>query len=241
MAQERGYGQFCPVSKAAQVFCVRWTPLIIRDLGAGATRFSDLQRGVPLMSPSLLSSRLKELEREGIVERRKAARGRGSTYHLTAAGEELVPLVKLLGTWGQRWSRRELEEGELDIGLLIFGMEMGVQPAALPPERCVIQLEFGDQPANKRHFWFVNEAGRVAVCLEEPEGEPDLVLVTTLRTMVEIWMGDRSLTGALDSEHLTVHGPTRLKRLLRAWLALSPFAGVKPASGADTEGNRHVA
>jgi len=62
------YGQFCPIAKAAEIFCVRWTPLIVRDLTFGASRFSELQRGVPLASPTLLSNRLKQLEREGIVQ-----------------------------------------------------------------------------------------------------------------------------------------------------------------------------
>src|SRR5215510_9953586 len=103
------YGQFCPVAKAAELFCEKWTPLILRDLAWGATRFSELQRGVPLMSPTLLSRRLKQLEAEGIIERRPAP-SRGATYHLTRAGLEFVPVIEALGVWGQRWSRRALAD-----------------------------------------------------------------------------------------------------------------------------------
>jgi DNA-binding HxlR family transcriptional regulator len=108
----RTYGQFCPISKAAEVFCGRWTPLILRDLGKGVSRFSELQRGVARVSPTLLSRRLRELEAEGLVERRRSDSGRGWTYHLTAPGQDLIPLVHALGVWGQRWSRRELMDHE---------------------------------------------------------------------------------------------------------------------------------
>src|SRR5262245_63791734 len=111
----KSYGQFCPVAKAAELFCERWTALILRDLAWGATRFSELQRGVPLMSPTLLSRRLKQLEAEGIVERRADGKGGTPTYHLTDAGAEFVPVVEALGVWGQRWSRRQLAQGEIDL------------------------------------------------------------------------------------------------------------------------------
>lgn len=234
MARERSYGQFCPVSKAAQLFCERWTPLIIRDLGAGASRFSELQRGVPLMSPSLLSRRLKQLEKEGILERRKATRGH--SYHLTPAGEEFVPVVMALGTWGQRWARRELEDDELNLDLLLFAMELGVRPQALPAGIQVVQIDFTDQPARKSRFWFVNEDGQVALCLEEPRQETDLTIVTDLRTLTAVWTGDLSLTRGLDSGALAVHGSSAMRRLLRPWLGLSPFAAVKPARDGPAAG-----
>ena len=132
------YGQFCPVAKAAQLFCMRWTPLLVRDLASGPLRFSELQRGVPLMSPSLLSRRLKELEAEGVVER---PGGRGAPYRLTEAGAELVPLVIALGTWGQRWTRRQLEEGEIDLGLFIWAFERSVDPTAFGDRRRVVYLQ----------------------------------------------------------------------------------------------------
>ena len=153
----KSYGQFCPVAKAAELFCERWTALIIRDLAWGATRFSELQRGAPLMSPTLLSRRLKQLEAEGILERRPACHGGGSTYHLTEAGREFVPVVEALGIWGQRWSRRQLAEGEVDLGLLVWALERSVDPDAFGPGRTVVRLELTDQPGNKRFWWFINE------------------------------------------------------------------------------------
>ena len=122
----RSYGQFCPVAKAAELFCERWNALIIRDLAGGPRRFSELQKGVPLMSPSLLSQRLKQLAVEDVLERRPD-RENGFVYALTEAGREFVPLVSALGIWGQRWTRRELQEHEMIFGLLVWSIESSAQ------------------------------------------------------------------------------------------------------------------
>ena len=149
MGEQPSYGQFCPVAKAAEVFCERWTPIILRDLAAGATRFSELRRGAPLASPTLLSRRLRQLEAEGVVERRPAARG--STYHLTPAGAEFAPMIEALAIWGQRWSRRELARHEIDLGLLIWAMQRSVHADAFGPHEGV---RFVDAPeaGESRHL-----------------------------------------------------------------------------------------
>lgn len=222
----KSYGQFCPVAKAAEVFCERWTALLIRDLGSGISRFSQLKRGVPLMSPTLLSRRLKQLEAEGIIERRRPASGQGWSYHLTPAGQEFAPIVEALGIWGQRWTRRQLAEGEVDLGLLIWALERSVRPDALAPGRAVVQLEFTDQPTGKKRWWFVNEDGRVELCLQDPGYEVDLYLAVTLPDMIYIWRGDLPLEQALASGRLDAHGPQRLRQRLRAWLGVSVLVHV---------------
>ncbi len=118
----KSYDQFCPIAKAAEIFCERWTALILRDLWKGSSHFSELHRGVPLMSPSMLSKRLAQLEKEGIIVRRKSIHARVWTYHLTPAGREFIPIVKALGIWGQHWGRRDLDDGEIDLGLMICEM-----------------------------------------------------------------------------------------------------------------------
>lgn len=227
----KSYGQFCPVAKAAELFCERWTPLILRDLAAGATRFSELQRGVPLMSPSLLSRRLKELEAEGIVEARPQARGRGSSYHLTQAGQEFVPLVAALGTWGQRWSRRQLAEGEIDLGLLIWALERSVDASAFGQGRSVVRLEFPDQPKGGRLWWFVNRDGECELCLHDPGFEVDLYLAATLPDMIYIVRGDLPLTRALSSGRLEAIGSGKARKALRRWLNLQPYTRIKSQHG----------
>jgi DNA-binding HxlR family transcriptional regulator len=223
----KSYGQFCPVAKAAELFCERWTPLIVRDLAGGAARFSELQRGVPLMSPTLLSRRLKQLEAEGVVECRRSVGGNSWTYHLTDPGREFVPLVEALGVWGQRWSRRQLAEGEVDLGLLIWGLERCVDPDAFGPRRSVVRLELTDQPAAKSLWWFVNQDGRCELCLEEPGFEIDLHLVCSLVTMIYVVRGDLSLQAAQESGRLEVIGPAKVRRALAGWLNLSPLSGIR--------------
>lgn len=227
----KSYGQFCPVAKASEVFCERWTPLIIRDLALGASRFSELRKGVPLMSPTLLSTRLKQLEAEGIIERRAQPGTRRCSYHLTEAGQEFVPLVEALGTWGQRWSRRELAAGEMDLGLLIWSLERGVDPAAFGKGRHVVQLHLVDQPPNKQRWWFVNADGACQLCVEEPGYEVDLYLTCTLRDIIYLIRGDLPISEAIDSARVEAHGSRLITARLAAWLNLSPLAEVKSVRG----------
>lgn len=222
----RSYGQFCPVAKAAQVFCERWTPLILRDLAAGSTRFSELRRGMPLVSPTLLTRRLKQLEAEGIIERRRQPSGRGWTYHLTPAGQEFAPMIEALGVWGQRWARRQLEDDEVDLGLLIWAMEGSVRPEAFGQQRAVVELELTDQPPGKKRWWFVNEDGRSQLCLDDPGLEVDIHLAVCLRDMIYIWRGDISLRHAIETGRLEAHGAARMRRTLPAWLGVSTLAHV---------------
>lgn len=223
------YGQFCPVAKAAEVFCERWTPLILRDLALGASRFKDLQRGVPLASPTLLSQRLKQLEKEGVVQRRKSASGRSWTYHLTPAGQDLAPIVLSLGVWGQKWSRRELAKHEVDLGLLLWAIERGAKPEAFRRDRTVVQLKLTDQIEKKRYWWFLNEAGRCELCLKAPDQNVDLFLEATLRNMIYVWRGDLTLARALDTGRLHAHGTRYAERALPQWLGVSPLAHVQSA------------
>lgn len=230
----KSYGQFCPVAKASELFCERWTSLIVRDLALGATRFSELQRGVPLMSPTLLSRRLKQLDAEGIVERRKAVDHRGYTYHLTSAGLEFVPIVEALGVWGQRWSRRALADGEIDLGLLIWGLERSVDANAFDASRTVVRLNLIDQPSGKDVWWFMNHESKCELCLEDPGHETDLYLACTLPDMIYVVRGDLRLNTAIDDGRLDVHGSRNTCARLERWLNLSPLAQVD-SQRLDTE------
>jgi DNA-binding HxlR family transcriptional regulator len=226
-AAMKSYGQFCPIAKAAEVFCERWTALILRDMACGATRFSQLRRGVPLVSPTLLSRRLGQLVAEGIVERRRSESGRSWTYHLTPAGQEFVPIVMALGAWGQRWSRRELAEHEVNLDLLLWAMENSVRPDAFGKERTLVEVQFIDQPEHKRCWWFLNEDGRCELCLKEPGFEVDLYVLASLRDMIYIWRGDLSLRAALESGRLEAHGSAQAVRALPRWLGVSALADVR--------------
>jgi len=230
------YGQFCPVAKAAEVFCERWTALILRDLGLGVSRFAQLQRGVPQASPALLARRLKQLEAEGIVERRRPEQGRSWTYHLTPAGQDFVPVVAALGEWGQRWSRRDLVSHEMNAGLLLWAMERGALPDAFGDRRTVVKMTFKDRPANKRHYWFVVEKGRTELCIDDPGSPVDLYIATTLRDMIYVWRGDVPLARGLNHGLLEVLGEAWAVRAFPRWLARSKYAKVRSVrrSGSQT-------
>ena len=218
----KNYGQFCPVAKAAEVFCERWTALILRDLGLGSTHFARLQRGIPQASPTLLSRRLKQL-----VIYRRSETGRSWTYHLTSAGEEFVPIVRALGVWGQRWLRRELADHEIDASLLLWAMERGARHDAFGARRGVVKLIFTDQPIRRRSYWFVVEKDATQLCVHDPGYDVNLYLTTTLPDMIYIWRGDLPLARAQDEGRLEAIGDGWARRAFPRWLARSRYADVK--------------
>ncbi|MGH9090504.1 MAG: winged helix-turn-helix transcriptional regulator [Acidimicrobiales bacterium] len=223
-----GYGQFCPVSKAAEVLCQRWTLLIVRELLMGSTRFNEIQRGVPTCSPAMLSKRLKELERAGVVER--LSPGGSGSYRLTAAGRELLPVVAGLGEWGQRWARTDYRPGELDPGLLLWDVRRNLSPGGLGDRPATVQFVFPALPVGRRFFWMVADARDVDLCLTDPGREVDLTVEADVRSLTEIWMGDARFADALADGRVTLRGPSRLTRRFPAWFGRHPrFAGVRPA------------
>ncbi len=221
------YGQFCPVAKAAEIFAERWTPLVIRELIMGSTNFNDLQRGVPLMSRTLLATRLKELERAGIVEKRPAEGRSSHTYHLTPAGEELKPLVVGLGEWGQRWARAEVTREDLDPRLLMWDMRRCVALDLVPDKRTVVHFVVPDVgPKMPKRTWLVMDPPEVDVCYKDPGYEIDLVVTTPLERMIEVWMGDRSFGESLRDGSMVIEGQRQLASRFPSWLRLSSFAPI---------------
>lgn len=226
------YGQYCPIAQASEIVTQRWTPLVLRELMVRGTRFNDIHRGVPRMSPSLLSKRLRSLEDAGLVDRIEGPHG-GTEYRLTEAGEELSPLILQLGEWGKRWLRRKVTRDQLDAGVLLWDIRGRVDPGSFPVRRVVVRVEFSDVPAAQKRWWLVNDADDVDLCLSDPGYEVDLYLTSSLRTLTEIWMGDLSLSRARDDGLLEVHGARDLQRSLRTWLKLSPFAGIRRRGPSD--------
>jgi DNA-binding HxlR family transcriptional regulator len=222
----RSYGQFCPVAKAAEVFCQRWNALIIRDLSWGSSTYSELKRGVPMMSPALLTKRLRDLEREGVIERRSKKSSRGFTYHLTEAGLEFAPIIDAMGAWGRRWTRRELEDDEIDMDLLLWGLESSARFDAFGRVPTVIQIDFADQPANKQRWWFLNDDGRCQLCVDYPGYEVDVFLSGKTEDFIHVYLGDISLNSALNNELLEAIGNASDIKKLEAWLNPGPLSKV---------------
>lgn len=221
------YGQFCPVSLAAEIFARRWTPLIVRELLSGSSRFNDLRRGMPNITPSVLSRRLDELVIAGIVDRRDDVGG--THYVLTAAGEELRPVVEQLGLWGRRWLPTEYREQDLDPRLLVWDIHRNLRLDEVP-RRTVIELHFSDAPIEYRAFWLIVTPQGAEVCLMHPGGDVDLRLSCDVRTLTDIWMGNISWAVALSGQSLTLTGPQGLRRALPRWLKLNVFARVAPVA-----------
>jgi DNA-binding HxlR family transcriptional regulator len=223
-----GYGQYCPLAKGAEVFAERWTPLILRELLRGSTSFNDLHRGVPRMSRTLLSARLRKLESCGVL--RRMVRSGGTHYALTDAGRALGPVVTQLGSWAQRWFRSAFNPEELDAGVLMWDMRCTVNAAALPALRTVVQFVFTELPVRHRSWWLVHEAGEVDLCPFDPGDVAALEIRTTLRAMTRVWMGEVTLAAAQRSGELTLAGAADLKRRVGEWLRLSPYAAIAIAA-----------
>jgi DNA-binding HxlR family transcriptional regulator len=240
MAQKPGYGQFCPIAVATEVLGQRWTPLVIRELLLGSTRFNDLQRGVPRMSPALLARRLRELQFAGIVERR---RGAAVEYHLTPAGRELFPVVEKMGLWAQRWLRHKLADASnLDPDLLMWDIRRTVVSHARPDdERYVAEFQLSGAPVSRRRYWLVVEGGSVDLCYKDPGFDADLFIASSLRVLTQVWLGHLSVDQALHEGRLRLHGSRRDLKAFRSWFALSPFAPAARASAAaDTDADIRI-
>lgn len=220
------YKQFCPVAMAAEILCTRWTVVLLRELVAGSTRFNELRRGVPRMSPALLSKRLRELETAGIVVREKGlGTSETNVYRLTQAGRDLQPVVEAIGMWGQKWVETEPSLENLDAEVLMWDMRRNLDTDPIPPERKVIEFVFHEVPQSQRKWWLIVEPNRtVDLCHIDPGFEVDLYAMVDLRTMTEIWMGLTSVSSAVERGALVLIGSSDLIDSMQSWLGLSPFA-----------------
>lgn len=218
------YGQFCPVAMAAETLCTRWTMVLVRELVAGSTRFNDLRRGVPRMSPSLLSQRLKELEAAGILTRTPVADEPDVLeYRLTEAGRDLEAVVEAFGIWGQKWIETQATLENLDPSLLMWDMRRNLDPSPLPDHRTVIKFDYPELAIARRHWWLVvDPTAEVDLCSADPGYDVDLWVTTDLRTMTSIWMGLARVKDVLDRIHLD--GDPALAQTMQIWLGLSPFS-----------------
>jgi DNA-binding HxlR family transcriptional regulator len=218
----KGYGQFCAIAQAAEVLTERWTPLVLRELAlTGSRRFNDIQRGVPLMSSSLLSKRLRQLERSGIIERRQRQDGKGNEYHMTSAGEELAPVFAQLGIWSERWLRRPIFEETPDTGLLMWWVRTTVKAEEFPAGRTVIHFRFRRAPEKLRYFWLV--LPEADLCLSDPGFGVDVTVNSDPKTLTAVWMGDVDLADAIRSDAIELVGSRQLVRSFPKWFGLHPL------------------
>jgi DNA-binding HxlR family transcriptional regulator len=220
------YQQFCPVAMAAEILCTRWTIILLREMFAGSTRFNELRRGVPRMSPALLSQRLKELGSAGIVSRARSVADRGVfEYRLTESGRELGPLVEGFGIWGQRRIQSKLSLQHLDVDLLMWDMRRSLNTTPMPARRSVVEFVYPQLPATKRRWWLiVDPESGTDLCKIDPGFDVDLYVSVDLRTMTAIWMGLDTVRAAIAHQRMILTGSRQLAASMQTWLGLSPFA-----------------
>jgi DNA-binding HxlR family transcriptional regulator len=216
------YDKYCPVSMGSEVIADRWTPLIVRELILGSTRFNDIARGLPGISRSLLVQRLGHLERKGVIERWPSPGGRGNEYHLTPAGKDLEGVVMALGRWSIEWLFHELHPHDVDARTLTWWLHHRVDHAQLPPGRTVIQI---DHTAPERiQIWIVLDRGVASVCMHHPGFDSDLVVTCPTPALADVFSGRDTWRRAVDSGDIGVEGPPQLARALPRWFMWSPFA-----------------
>ncbi len=221
-----GYGQYCPLAMASELLCNRWTLLILRELLDGSTSFNEISRGLALMSRTLLSRRLRELEAAGVLIHIPGVRGAAGIYQLTAAGQALGPVVRSIAIWGQEWIDEEISLEAVDVRFLMWDMRRNVRPIAGLPSLFTVRFMFADAPEGIREHWLVFEQGEVDLCYIDPGHDVDVNLETDLKTMTRIWMGWRDLDAALKDDSLQVTGPKAHLSTMREWLGLSRLAHI---------------
>lgn len=245
MGKSQGYGQFCPIARAAELLTTRWTPLIVRELYFGSTRYSDLRRGLPRISSALLSQRLTELEHHGLVERYQIQPGAGNAYRLTDAGRALFPVLESMGRWAQMHNRDALTaDANLDPDLLMWNIRRRVNGAGIPTGQLfVAAFRFLGVPQSRSRFWLLFKDGEVEICMRDPQYEIGLTVTAHIRTMTRIWLGHLPLGTALRTGELSLDGDNESRRAFSRWFNISLLAlreedepAVGPGQGAGREG-----
>lgn len=222
------YGQFCPIAKAMELLGEKWTMLILRELHMGASRFNELQRGLSLISPTVLTKRLKELADAELIIRKKIPGQRTNEYFLTQAGKETLPMLQVIGEWGMRWARGDIRDTDLDVELLMIYLQRSIKPDNLPGEESVIRFKFIDLK-KMGDWWLLVKGCNVDICLEDPGKDVDVYFTTDLRTMINCWMGDESYKTAIADKRLKLVGPSALTRNIQHWISDSIFNGIPSA------------
>ena len=221
------YGQFCPVAKATELLGEKWMLLIIRELFLGTHRYNDFQRALSRISPTLLTKRLRQLEKAGVIVKKLPQGRRSHEYFLTPAGKELEPIVGQLASWGMRWAQSQLSDDELDVEFLMWDIRRRLQTDYLPDGETVLCFIFDGLPQFDQ-WWLVVRDGEVDLCTENPGKDVDLYLRTTLRKLVEVWKGDLEIKMAIRNEVIKTQGNKTIEKSISDWLGICLYADIRP-------------
>jgi DNA-binding HxlR family transcriptional regulator len=227
------YGQFCPVAKSAEIVGNPWSLLIVRELLLGSSRFSVLQKGLPRISPTVLNTRLKELEEHGLLIKRRLSGLRGHEYRLTEAGRELGAVIDALAVWGMRWARDKMDADDLDVTFLMFDIQRRIDTAALPDGETVLGFTFTDKDSFG-HWWLVCRDTEVDLCYADPGKDVNCYISGASCDLIGVWMGDLPLAKALQSQAIQLIGERHLCRAFPKWFRLSALAKTpRPENGGN--------
>jgi DNA-binding HxlR family transcriptional regulator len=223
----KSLGQFCSIARTLDILGERWSLLVVREVLVGSHRFADIQRGIPRISRTMLSARLRELVEAGILVKASAASD-GPAYDLTPAGRELEPAMRELGIWGQRWLPRTLPKGELDVDTLVWDMRRRVRTELLPHRPVLARIEPTDTRGRDAHRYLLLRRSEVSLCVENPGFPDELRLRGPLRVLTAWWRGDVSLAEA-RARGMLVDGRREWVRAFPTWFERYLFADVAPA------------
>lgn len=207
---------------ASEVLADRWTPLIVRELVLGNTRFNDITRGLPGISRTLLSQRLRALERRGVLLTLPSPTGRGSEYHLTPAGRDLYPVLEAMGRWAVEWLYEDFDAEDVDPVTLMWWMHRLVAPDGVPAGRIV--LEFRHTGREATTIWLVLDRGEASVCMQHPGTDSDLVITMPTPALARVFSGEDRWASAVARGDIDVQGQPSLAKALPTWFLWSPWA-----------------
>lgn len=219
------YGQYCPLAMSAEFLCTRWTMLVLRELLFGSTSFNDISRGVPRMSRTLLSTRLKELIEAGVVKKEELEQGQVH-YRLTEAGHAFKPVVLGMAGWGQQWLKVGPSLRELDVGLLMWDIRRNTQPLKVLPNPFVVEFYLTDVPENKKHHWLVFKDDEVDLCHIDYGFDVDVLIEVSVQKLTKVWMGWENMQEAIETGAMRLKGNTQYTDIATEWLGHSSVAKI---------------
>jgi DNA-binding HxlR family transcriptional regulator len=217
------FGQFCPIAKATEIIGEKWMILILREVLMGSTRFNELQRGLSMISPAVLSKRLSSAVDYGLILKKKLPGQKGYEYLPTKAAKELLPIFIELGNWGMRWTREHLTEKDFDVDFLLLYLQRSIQPENLPGKETTIRFSFTDLE-HQPNWWILVRNDEVDVCTIDPGREVDIYFTCSAKCMSDIWMGETSYKKEIANKNLKLVGPRVLTRNVTDWMSNCMFA-----------------
>lgn len=232
MKSKISYGQYCPLSMAAEFLCQRWTMLILREVFFGSHSFNEISRGVPRMSRTLLSNRLKELTYIGVLSRNEKRAAGQVNYKLTNAGKALGPLIFGMAEWGQKWLQAEPAIREIDIDLLMWDIRRNAIPLPSLPNPFVAKFLLTDAPEKNAHYWLVLEDREAFICHQDRNLHVDVDIEVDVRTLCKIWMGWEDFNSAITDGLMVIHGPQKYTKNAQDWLGRSTVAHIEKVAPA---------